>query len=63
MGQKSKSLIEKFMEGFKPMHERADAQVNENRQQYGDKLEKDLASSPEERAKKLREGFIARVKP
>lgn len=45
-----------------PADARADAQVRQNRAQYGDQLEKDMKESPEERARKLREGFMRKFK-
>ena len=62
MEKKAKSTWEYFKEGFAPASSRADAQVSENRAQYGNKLEEDMKQSPEERAKKLREGFMRKFK-
>lgn len=63
MGKQDKGFWDKVKEGFQPASARADQMVQENRQKYGNKLESDLAESQEERARKLREGFIKRVKP
>jgi hypothetical protein len=62
MGKEEKSGWQVFKEGFMPADARADAQVRQNRAQYGNQLEKDMKESPEERAKKLREGFMRKFK-
>jgi len=62
MGEKDKGIWEQFKAGFEPASARADAQVRQNRATYGDKLQEDMKQSPEERAKKLREGFMKKFK-
>ena len=57
-----KSGWDVFKEGFMPASARADAQVRKNRADYGNKLEEDMKQTPEERAKKLREGFMRKFK-
>jgi len=58
---KEKSTWDKFKDGFKPMSSRADEQVRDARMEYGNKLSQDMQDTPEERARKLREGFMKRI--
>ncbi len=59
---RTKSGWDVFKEGFMPASARADANVRQNRADYGNKLQEDMKESAEDRAKKLREGFLKKFK-
>lgn len=54
-------IKEKMLDGFKPMSARADANIKRNREETGNQLAEDMKQSPEERARKFREGFLKKI--
>lgn len=48
-------------EGFLPASARADKNIERTKKETGDQLAEDMKLSPEERAQKLRRGFMKRV--
>lgn len=54
-------LSERVQEGFMPAAARAEKAVKEKREMYGNQLDEDMKLSPEERAAKIRKGFLKRV--
>lgn len=55
--QKQRSAWQQFIDGFKPVADRADLDLEESRQKYGDQLQTDLALTPMERRLKIQKGF------
>jgi len=57
------NLKQQALDGFKPAAARAEENIAKRRkEQNGEsQLEKDMRESPEERAKRFRQGFLKRV--
>jgi len=53
-----KSVWQRFKDGFKPAHVRADENVKEAQAKAGNQYQEDMKASKEERVQKFRKGFL-----